>query len=128
MSGFTLATLSLAALVGFVAAWATMMRRVQLHRGRWLLRLLAAATIVIAVLAFTREPGTLGGIIAGVSLAIGCLFVILSSLARQSGQTPALAVGDPILEFSASDEKGEIFDIASLRGRPVLLKFFRGHW
>jgi len=40
----------------------------------------------------------------------------------------AVRVGGPILDFSAPDENGEPFALASLRGRPYLLKFFRGHW
>jgi len=128
MSGLILAWVSLVATVGFVTAWLTMIKRVQIGRGRWLLRLLAGAAIVSALLAFTREPGTLGGTLAGLSLVVGSAFFILSSLAGQSRQAPALAVGDSLLEFSASDENGEIFDLASLRGRPILLKFFRGHW
>jgi hypothetical protein len=128
MSGYALAWVSLAILVGFVATWFTMMRRVQVERVRWLLRPVAGVVITLAVFAFVREPGMFGGILAGVSLAIASAFLILSSMAAQSAQSPALAVGDPILEFSATDENGEIFDSASLRGRPVLLKFFRGHW
>ena len=38
------------------------------------------------------------------------------------------AVGAPILDFEAPDAEGEPFDLATLRGRPFLLKFFRGHW
>ena len=128
MSGFTLAWVSLAVLVGFVATWLAMMQRVQIERVRWLLRLLAVAVVAIAILALAREPGTFGGVLAGVSLAIGSAFLVLSSMAAQSAQSPALAVGDPLLEFSAMDENGEIFDSASLHGRPMLLKFFRGHW
>ncbi|MBW2295791.1 MAG: hypothetical protein JRG94_26390, partial [Deltaproteobacteria bacterium] len=71
MSGLILAWVSLAAMVGFVTAWLTMIRRVQIGRGRWLLRLLAGAAIVSALLAFTREPGTLGGTLAGLSLVVG---------------------------------------------------------
>lgn len=128
MSGLILAWVSLAAMVGFVTAWLTMIKRVQIGRGRWLLRLLAGAAIVSALLAFTREPGTLGGTLAALGLVVGSAFFFLSSLAGQSRQSPALAVGDPIPEFSATDENGEIFDFASLRGQPILLKFFRGHW
>ena len=61
-------------------------------------------------------------------LAVSSVSVILSSLAIQSSQAPAVAVGQPILEFTAPDENGDIFDSASLHGKPILLKFFRGHW
>ncbi len=128
MSAFALACASFALMAGFIVAWLWMIKRVQIERGRGLLRLLAGAAIVTAILAFVEGPGTFGGILAGSSLVVSSVFVILSSLARQSRQTPRVAVGDPIPEFSATDEKGEIFDFASLHGRPILLKFFRGHW
>lgn len=128
MSAFSLACLSFALMAGFVVAWLLMIKRVQIERGRGLLRLLAGAAIVTAILAFVGGPGTFGGILAGSSLVVSGAFVVLSSLARQSRQTPRVAVGDPIPEFSATDENGEIFDFASLHGRPILLKFFRGHW
>jgi peroxiredoxin len=37
-------------------------------------------------------------------------------------------VGETLRDFSALDENGERFELASTAGRPVLLKFFRGHW
>jgi cytochrome oxidase Cu insertion factor (SCO1/SenC/PrrC family) len=128
MSGYELAWASLAILVVLVGTWFTMLQRVQVERVRWLLRLLAGAVVAVAVFAFLGKPGIFGGIVAGLSLVIAGAFLILSSMAAQSAQPPALAVGDPMLEFSAADENGEIFDSASLRGRPMLLKFFRGHW
>ena len=33
-----------------------------------------------------------------------------------------------IRNFTAKDDQGNSFDLAALRGRPFLLKFFRGHW
>ena len=105
-----------------------MMKQVRVARGRWLLRLLAGASLATASLAFVQGPDLLSGILAGVSLAVSSVFVILSSLASQSGQVPAVAVGHPMLEFSAPDENGVVFDSRELQGRPFLLKFFRGHW
>jgi peroxiredoxin len=31
-------------------------------------------------------------------------------------------------DFTALDEHGREFALASTAGRPLLLKFFRGHW
>jgi peroxiredoxin len=39
-----------------------------------------------------------------------------------------VAVGQEAPDFAASDSGGATFRLASLRGAPVLLKFFRGHW
>ncbi len=128
MTAFTLALVSVALLAGFIASWMTMIKQVQLEKGRWLLRLLAGTSMVVAGFAFAQGVELLGGILAGVAMGVSILFLVLSSLSRQSSNTPAVAVGQPMLEFSAPDENGEIFDSASLSGKPILLKFFRGHW
>lgn len=39
-----------------------------------------------------------------------------------------IAVGEPLRPFTALTPEGSTFDAASLQGRRVLLKFFRGHW
>ena len=128
MTAFSLACVSFALLAGFVASWMMMIKRVQVENGRWLHRLLVGAMMLTAALAFAKGVELFGGILAGVALGVSIVFVVLSSLARQSGQTPAISVGQPMLAFSAPDENGDIFDSASLSGKPILLKFFRGHW
>ena len=45
----------------------------------------------------------------------------------ESSSAPA-SVGTPLPEFSAIDANDAPFRSADLRGRPVLIKFFRGHW
>ena len=41
-----------------------------------------------------------------------------------------LRVMDAIIKYITvrTDEEGRRFDLSALRGRPFLLKFFRGHW
>jgi cytochrome oxidase Cu insertion factor (SCO1/SenC/PrrC family) len=82
----------------------------------------------VAVVALLQQPGALGGSLAGVSLFCGVLYTGLLNLAGQSQQVPAVAVGAPLPDFTAPDENGAPFAIADLRGHPVLIKFFRGHW
>ena len=41
---------------------------------------------------------------------------------------PRVAVGEPAIDFTATDADGKTFTLSSFRGSPVLLKFFRGHW
>jgi len=48
--------------------------------------------------------------------------------AGQSKQIPNVIVGAPLPAFAAPDHEGERFEIESLRGHPVLIKLFRGHW
>jgi cytochrome oxidase Cu insertion factor (SCO1/SenC/PrrC family) len=54
----------------------------------------------------------------GVGVVLG-----IAAFGQGTGVLGGLAAG-----FAIPDERGEPFDLASLRGRPYLLKFFRGHW
>jgi peroxiredoxin len=58
----------------------------------------------------------------------GLAFLALYAGSGQRPLTPAVTVGEPVLEFHALDDAGQPFDLSTLRGRPFLLKFFRGHW
>ena len=89
---------------------------------------MVVAGVGLGLLAFARGPGLAGGIAAGLALGGGGLFLLLQVLGQQSRRTPTVAVGQPILDFTAPDADGRPFALASLRGRPYLLKFFRGHW
>lgn len=55
-------------------------------------------------------------------------FVYLMTWAPLPDTPIAVAVGEPIPDFSARDAAGEVRRIAQWRGRRLLLKFFRGHW
>ncbi len=70
-----------------------------------------------------------GGALGVIAIAQGGFFSTLFRLqSRQQPNRPAVAVGDPMIPFVAPDEHGNDFDLASLSGKPYLLKFFRGHW
>ena len=56
------------------------------------------------------------------------VFLALTVLGRQLRATPAVAVGQPMTDFTAPDAEGQPFALATLTGRPYLLKLFRGHW
>ena len=128
MSGFLLACVAATTITGLFVLWQGVIRRLEMDKRRWILTSMAVAGIVLGITALARDPGVFGGILASVSTLMGILFMALGALAPQSRQTPAVAVGDPLLDFTAPDENGKPFDLASLRGRPILLKFFRGHW
>ncbi|MDX1649241.1 MAG: hypothetical protein R3263_05240, partial [Myxococcota bacterium] len=87
-----------------------------------------AAGAACAVAALASGPGLAAGLLAGVALVLAAVWVGLGTLARQSRQEPAVAVGSPLPDVTAPDPHGEPFRVADLRGRPVLLKLFRGHW
>ncbi len=126
--GVLLAVLAAALTATTIVLWFRWIQRVELGRRRWIVNGLLAGAIALGLLAFVQGIGTGAGILAGASVLLGGVYFGLLSLAGQSKQAPAVAVGSPLPEFSAPDQDGRPFTPSSLRGRPVLLKFFRGHW
>ena len=128
MSGAILGFLALALVAQAGLVWMRLIREVRVAERRPLVLLVVLAGVGLGLLAFAREPGLAGGIAAGLAVGAGALFLLLQVIGKQSRGAPAVAVGGPILDFTAPDADGRPFQLASLRGRPYLLKFFRGHW
>lgn len=129
MSGLFLACGAAVAAGALLLLWVHAMKQLSMGQHIWLLNAVALAATLMGVAAFVSEPGIVGGILAGVSLLVGAGYLGLGLfLSAQSEQSPAVTVGRPLPAFSAPDENGDPFDIASLWGNPILLKFFRGHW
>jgi len=126
--GATLGIAAFAVTAVTATSWVIGLRAARLSGRRGLAMIGFAIALVLGVLALLTDPGLLGGIAAGVGASAGAIFLGLQTLAGQVPATPAVSVGAPILDFTAPDENGEPFDLASLRGKPYLLKFFRGHW
>jgi drug/metabolite transporter (DMT)-like permease len=118
--------LALMAQAGFV--WMRSIREVRVRERRPLVLLVVVAAVGLAAIAFAQGPGLAGGIAAGVALAFASLFLALQVLGQQRRDPAAVSVGQPALEFTVPDAEGRPFALASLAGRPYLLKFFRGHW
>jgi threonine dehydrogenase-like Zn-dependent dehydrogenase len=87
-----------------------------------------AAAAVLGIASFALGNGVVGGISAGLAIALGGSMAGLRAISKQDGKLPAVRVGDRILDFTAPDEDTNAFSLASLSGSPFLLKFFRGHW
>lgn len=128
MTGLLFAALAAALTAATVVLWLRLIQRVELGERRWLVNALLAGGIVLGLAAFVQGVGLAGGLLAGSSVLLGSVYFGLLSLAGQSRQAPAFSVGSPLPGFTAPDENGKLFSLSSLRGRPVLLKFFRGHW
>ncbi len=83
---------------------------------------------ILGVYAFVAGAGLFGKLPAGLAIVIGFVFPAFRLGSAQGEHKPAVNVGDPIIDFTAVDDSGNEFSLASLRGAPFLLKFFRGHW
>ena len=84
--------------------------------------------IVLAVMAFWRGVGLVGGIAAILALLAGGMFLFFTLTSRVPRKEPSVAVDQPALNFTTMDADGSHFTLSSLIGTPVLLKFFRGGW
>lgn len=122
---------------GFVAAtlvfiegvyWLVLMQRVRIPKDRRAFVAVSGLAALLGITAFILDTGVAGGTAAGLAVAGGVAFLALSGASGQPAVTPAVAVGGLVIDFSATDDEGRPFDLASLRGTPFLLKFFRGHW
>ena len=128
MSGSFLGFLALFVIAGTGALWFQRMKAVRTGEVRSLVIGLMALAALLSVLAFRAGPGLAGGIAAGFTLTLSGMFLALQPLSPQARNEPVVRVGGPILDFTATSDAGETFDLATLRGKPFLLKFFRGHW
>ena len=128
MTGSTLGLLAAVLLLSTGARWWQLMQRVRIPRDRRAYHLATGAAALLGLAALTLGAGVLGTIGAIVAIAGGLAFLGLDAASGQQALTPAVAVGGPALDFTAPDDSGQPFALARLRGRPFLLKFFRGHW
>ncbi|MDX2171034.1 MAG: peroxiredoxin family protein [Deltaproteobacteria bacterium] len=127
MTGTSLGFAAAALLLAVGARWMQLMLQGRIRRVAPYAALNAGAAL-LGALALLRGPGLAGGIAAGIALAAGLAFLALYAASGQARTPAAVAPGDRVLDFVASDDAGRPFALASLRGRPFLLKFFRGHW
>lgn len=61
-------------------------------------------------------------------LGICLLLLFFTFTGAQRAVNESTQVGDLLPAFNGVDDTGASFDSASLSGKRVLLKFFRGHW
>ena len=104
------------------------MQRVALPQNRIAHELAWALALALGVAAFASGTGWLGGVPAALGAFVGGFMLLMRLGSPQAKQAPAVKLGAPILDFVAPDENGAPFRLASLAGKPFLLKFFRGHW
>ncbi len=76
----------------------------------------------------TLPIGLPSAALAGLALTMGGLFFFLLTQRKTPLGKLRVAVGDPMLPFSAATRDGVAFHSDQLRGQRVLFKFFRGHW
>ncbi len=107
--------------------WFQLIERVEIPRNRLGFQALFLSAGVLGLVAIS-EGGFFSTAFAIPAVAVGFGFPALRLLSGQKPNIPAVAVGGEMLALVAPDENGVDFDLSSLRGKPYLMKFFRGHW
>ena len=128
MNGFIFPAAAAGTAVVGIAVWLRMIAHVELGQKRWVVNALFASSLALGAFALAQSPSTPGFVLAGTTVAFSALYFVLLSFSGQSNQVPAVAVGSRIPDFTALDHNGQPFSLSSLNGKPILMKFFRGHW
>lgn len=128
MSGDALALAAVALAVGGWALWWRRIQRVDVPLKPWTYWIAMGASCLLAALAFASGTSLVGGIGAALALLLAGTYLALTQISGMPTTPMTLAAGQPAPDFTTPDSTGAPFTLSSLRGRPVLLKFFRGHW
>ena len=128
MAGIALGIVAFILVAGPMALWAQRMKRVQIPRDRRGFVACWVGGAALGILALTQGAGWMGGIPAGIAAIAGTFFCVLVYISPQRVADNTVEVGESLRDFTALDENGDDFSIASVAGKPLLLKFFRGHW
>ncbi len=126
--GNKLGLLALVLAVSCVVLWFRQANAVDLPENRTLFVAVWLSAVALGIAAFVKKAGWLGRIAAVPAIVIGLFLPFTVSISEQILPPNAIQVGDTMPAFSAPDDRGEIFDSERLRGKPVLIKFFRAHW
>ena len=108
--------------------WFRRLRNVAIPEDRIPFVAVMTAGAILGAIALLSQPGWVGGVCAGLAVLGGAAFGLMFAISAQRGGSGAFRVGRPLPDFSALDETGTPFPVRELVGRPILLKFFRGHW
>jgi hypothetical protein len=126
--GTVLAVAALLIVAGTLAWYYPKIKNVTAPLRPWREQALMGLALLLTGGAAWLQPGVIGYFSGGIAVLLAGLFLLLTFTSGLPDQPPAVAVGDWAPDFCALDAAGKEFRLSQLRGAPVLLKFFRGHW
>ena len=126
--GTTLGLLAFVVAAATVVLWFRQANQVDIPENRAVFVAFFLAGAALGVSAFVAGTRWFGGVAALLAIVVGSFLPFTVAISRQEVAANAIGVGDTIPHFTAVDEHGERLDSDSLRGHPVLIKFFRAHW
>ncbi|HHH31330.1 MAG TPA: hypothetical protein ENK57_23695 [Polyangiaceae bacterium] len=128
--------LAAAGMVSVLAGWAGYMATISEGRvperptATFVLTLGGAAVAVVGVALAAKEAAWSAATLApaGFAVFMAGFFAFLFSIRRVPEGNLQVEVGEPLLPFEAKRADGSAFSTDDLKGKRVLLKFFRGSW
>lgn len=91
--------------------------------------ILVALGVGLAALAMRRAPAArTPKVLLGVNVALAGLFAAILYAVPILPAAMGPMLGAPAADFALLDQAGKTVRLADLRGAPVLLVFYRGHW
>ena len=128
MSGLTLSIVAFALVSATGFLWFRRAFAVALPENRTGFVICMIVGVCLGIAGLVQGAGLAGGILSTLAFLLGGMFVFTWLISAQKGGSGTLQIGSPLISFSAPDHLGNSFDSNTLDGRPILLKFFRGHW
>ena len=128
MSGLTLSIVAFALVSATGFLWFRRAFAVALPENRTGFVICMIVGLCLGIAGLVQGAGLAGGILSTLAILLGGMFVFTWLISAQKGGSGTLQIGSPLISFSAPDHLGNSFDSNTLDGRPILLKFFRGHW
>jgi hypothetical protein len=125
-TGLGFAAFGVAALT--MGLWLRQVHSVALPDNRGVFVAFFVVAFALGVGALVSRPRWFAVIPALLAVVIGGFFPFSVAISRQEVATTGIQVGEVIPAFQALNRHGDRFDSAALAGKPVLMKFFRGHW
>ena len=91
--------------------------------------ILVALGLGLSVLAIRRAPSArTPKVLLGVNVALAGLFAAMLYAIPMVPAATGPTLGAPAADFALRDQSGKTVRLSDLRGAPVLLVFYRGHW
>lgn len=91
--------------------------------------ILVALGLALSIVAIGRAPASrVVRVLLGVEVVLAGLFAVVLYVVPRVPAADGPELGAPAPDFALRDQRGNAVRLSDLRGSPVLLVFYRGHW
>ena len=127
-TGSKIALVALPLAIACTMLWFRAAGAVELPENRSLYVIVWLTAAALGLFSFFRGINWYAVPVALGAMLLGAFLPYTVSISAQAVDSDSIQVGDMLPAFAGPDDQGVVFDSADLRGKPVLIKFFRAHW